>query len=297
MKNLCKLFAMAMVLLCVAVSCEKDGVYNPKQKIDRVYCSYEGKYLIDGEYEAIPKHVQQVWNWNGNQLNSISFYDEDGELDHTENYTYDSKNRLSEITWGGNGKYKLVYDGDRLSNIEYFYESTLDERMELVYDGKNISEINVTYYYDDLFKGEKAPLSPAIFRIILPDLDAQSADRLLAQIKAKDANKSIETYSILFEWDGKNIKKVTLDYGEIKYYQEFSYDNMKNPFKGLFNLNNFGYTDICSANNIVRVTLAYDYIEEYEYNYTYEGKFPATKTISYSDSEYSYSSTYYYEYR
>ncbi len=306
MKNLCKLFAMAMVLLCVAASCEKDGVYNPKQKIDRVRYSYHETDYFDSGNES-GNYVQQVWNWNGNTLNSISFYDEDGDLDYTENYTYDSKKRLSEITWGGSGRYKLVYAGKRLSYIEYFYNSTMRQRLEFIYDGKNVSEIIKTNYSSSDYKENKVLLSPAIFRIILPNLDVQSADRLLARINAESANKGTTTSptkfetttsSIKFEWDGKNISRITFNDGAYRYYVTYSYDNMKNPFKGLFDLDEFDFTGICSANNIVKETyIEDDYMEEYEYTYTYDGKVPSTKTYSHRDSDYAYSYTYSYEYK
>lgn len=290
MKNLCKLFVIAAVLIFVVASCEKEGVYNPKKKIDRVYYSFNNNgytYYISNT----DKYVKEVWNWDKNVLKGISFYDLDGMLEYVENYSYDNKNRLSEISWGGNGKYTLTYDGKHLSRIEYIKGSSVEEVMEVSYDGKRLAEIKITDFDSD---SKAAPMSPAIFRFFLPNLDEQSTARLLDKINTAKAAKAAESYIIKFEWDGKNIKKITEEMGPYRYTMEYTYDNMSNPFKGLFDFDEFTMLENFSDNNVVKETAIYDNeISEYTYCYTYDGKYPTTKT--YNANEYSY--TYYYEYK
>lgn len=79
---------MACLLM---VSCNKEGEFNPKNKIDRIYYSsshkseiYENGYWETEYTNNTPKHVCEIWNWDGNVLKSISHYYSDGELLYTE---------------------------------------------------------------------------------------------------------------------------------------------------------------------------------------------------------------------
>ena len=291
MKTLCKLFTIAMALLFVMASCEKDGVYNPKKKIDRIYYSFSSS---EDSWMNTGKHVKEIWKWDKNLLKSITYCDENGEPMYTENYAYEKK-RLSEITWGKNGKYTLIYDKKHLARIEYYSGNTLEETMVFSYDGKHLSEIKITNFDS---KSVSAPMPAAIFRFFLPNFDEQCATQLLNRINTAKKTKSNESYTIKFEWDGKNIAKTIEDWGSNKYTNSYSYDNKKNPFKGLLDFDEFTYTEVYSANNVVKEITTYENeIDEYTYVYTYDGKYPVTKSYTYHDDDFSYSYTYYYEYK
>lgn len=294
MKTLCKLFTIAMVLIFVMASCQKEGVFNPKKKIDRVYYSFRSNAY--GESTTTGKYVKEVWDWDNNILKGIAFYDEDGDLQYTETYSYDKNKRLSEISWGSNSKYTMIYDGKHLSRIDYYSGSTLEEQIDITHDGNRISEMKITDFDS---KAAAAPMSPTIFRFFLPNFDEQSAAKVLARINTAKATKSTETYTIKFEWDGKNIKKLTEEMGPYKSTINYTYDDMANPFKGLFDIDEFTFLEACSANNVVKETAIFeDEIEESSYSYVYDGKYPTSKTYSYDNGEeYSYSYTYYYEYK
>ena len=76
-------------LLCAALtSCEKenDGKYNPGKKIKKIYYEYGGqKFLVQG------------WNWKGNLLTSVDYYNSNGDTISAENYSYDKNNRIVRI--------------------------------------------------------------------------------------------------------------------------------------------------------------------------------------------------------
>ena len=81
---------MAFLLM---VSCNKEGQFNPKNKIDRIYysSSYKSEIYDNGYWETVSanntrKHVSEIWHWDGNTLKSISHYSPDGEMDYTEKF-------------------------------------------------------------------------------------------------------------------------------------------------------------------------------------------------------------------
>ena len=55
------LFMTLLLSTIVISSCNKDGVYNPKEKIDKIYVdSGSGKYLSED------------WTWNKKELKTIN---------------------------------------------------------------------------------------------------------------------------------------------------------------------------------------------------------------------------------
>lgn len=114
----------------VAASCEKEGVYNPKEKISKIY--YSDSYTItfdDPAYTAYNqtgstgKYAKEVWKWDGKLLKSITYYDEDGDFEHSDVFHYNGK-RLSEIRshWDGDWNYSYVfeYKGKFITSIKEY---------------------------------------------------------------------------------------------------------------------------------------------------------------------------------
>lgn len=305
MKQLVKLLVIALALVFVGASCQKEGVYNPKQKIDRVYYSeeviteeydsYDGTW--DREVETVLKYVKEVWHWDGNLLTSIDFYSQSGDLFYTENYSYDGK-RLTRVSWGGSGYYDIAYDGNELSSISLMSGTTLETLFEFDHEGGKISEIEVTTYDSD----DKADVAlRSICRFFMPDMNSKCVDQFVAMAKKANETKESYTYKIGLEWIGNNVHRMVTDYGPYRYSTEFSYDSKLNPFYGMFDFDEFTFTDMFSKNNILSETSFYeDEIEEATYQYNYSGNYPTTKTQSskYESSTYkrSTTSTYYYEY-
>ena len=82
------ILSLCAVLCAALISCEKEkpGVYNPKKKIQKIYCENDGEKVLD-----------QVWNWSGKLLNRIDYYYH-GNVAGSDVYSYDSKNRIVRIT-------------------------------------------------------------------------------------------------------------------------------------------------------------------------------------------------------
>ena len=105
MKKTIMLTALAAVV-CFLGACKKEGVYNPSEKISKIYKSstyvsqyYDGSTWRDANNESSPKRLVEAWNWDGKKLMSIDSYNLDGtvEADETVKFEYDGK-RLTKIT-------------------------------------------------------------------------------------------------------------------------------------------------------------------------------------------------------
>ena len=290
-------FFIALIAICaVMVSCNKEGQFNPKKKISKISYSnsykweYYGDYGWETEESGSSSYVGQIWNWNGKQLESIDYYDEDGILSYTEHYTYKGK-RLSTISWGGSGRYELLYDKGKLSSIEYYSGSTREAIYTITRDGAKITKI----HYASL--GSKAaearPLPTWLFNLPVND------KRGLATLNNPKGSYSVD---YIFEWEGDNVKHysvVTSD-GRVDYY--YTYDDKLSPWCGLWEVDEIDYPSIMSKNNVVRQEVKYDGdIEVYNVSYTYQGKFPATATVdyneSYDDERYTSTSTTLFDYK
>ena len=289
-----------MILLCAATSCEKEGVYNPKQKISRIYYSAEIK--DHGETFNTDKLLKEEWNWNGNLLESITYYNDEGNQAAVETYEYDGK-RLAAIHCGYNNKYVFNYDGKRLASVDFYNGESMVQTAEVIHDGKKITGLNVTEWVNDLYP-EALPMRTSVLRFILPNLSEQAASQLLAQIRQANEKMCDLHYSFLFEWEGNNISKITeIGLASTQVF-EYTYDNMKNPFNGLFDINELEFYSLCaSENNALSETLHLaDTLIAGEYTYTYDGKYPATRSWTHTNAydfgnEYSETYTYYYEYK
>lgn len=297
MKNLIKLLPIAIALLFLATSCEKEGVYNPKQKIAHLYATQTTTQ--NGVTTTIDKYLWQNWNWDKNLLTSIDYYMPDGSLWYTESYQYDNQKRLIEISSTQDSKYAITYDGKHLSHIDCFYESELGQQIDFFYDGSLLTEIKSTIFED---KGKSARLLPAVLQFI-PNLPEQAANHILAKINSTKSGNMISTYKI--EWAGKNISKITedmsSDYFSFTVISEYTYDNKRNPFKNLFSTT---FNELYNANNVVKdssiqtYSLSDDVFHSYtEYQYTYEGDYPTSKTYLNNGNTYTIARTEYYEYK
>lgn len=291
MRNLAKIIMMALVLVFVASSCQKEGIYNPKKKIERITREY---IYTDENSSTSEKYVSQIWKWDGNLLNSITFYAADGDVNGTETYNYDGK-RLASIDCGYDEKYVFNYDGNKISRIDYFDNNTLESQYVFIHDGSKISQIDVTFYDND---AKKAVLPTALLNFVMPG-NAEVAREMTAKINQKiDVKADSYSYSWKIEWNGNNISKMTIDYGVARYVNEFSYDSKKNPYFGLFDFEVVGPYEFASQNNVITYTETEDDdITVTNFYYTYDGSYPTCQAYDRVYTESSCTIKYHYEYK
>ena len=313
------LFAAAAALLIFG-ACQKDGKYNPKEKISIVseeYCSVSS-YFSGEEWvtdsSITPKHVSEQWTWDGKKLSQIAYigydYDDQGNMvpdgQDLVKFNYDGS-QMTEITTSYGERMTFTYDGKKLQKAE-LYDGTATPYMtyEFEHDGKKISSMTVTMagvYYDK--KGARVGrLEHLLLGNIIPQ--TKSTDKFVCQMHAKAA-KSTESVKMDLTWDGDNVSKITAvtPYGNAT--MTLTYDDKNNPFKNFGPM--FGFygetetgVEFCNKNNITKMVIS-DFeggSDEENYTYTYDGQWPVSCTNMYSyEDEYSRgtnSRTVYYEY-
>lgn len=318
MKRFCIIVLCATIALpLLFTSCQKEeeGVYNPKRKISRIYT----ENYTDDYQQFSPKHLSEMWEWDGDKLSAISYYNPDYLL-YRATFAYEG-NRISQIrvalTYGGDEEdgvylYSFVYQDKMINSIQMSYREDEGNSYQLGYEyrfthtGDKITRIEVFFQEDYKMKGRLAPiLSP--LRFVIPDFEKDYA--MLDRMEKRASKGMSYDYTFELEWDKDNIVKSTLrdpEHGDEQY--EYTYDTKLNPlYGGFLGVYYSGYGGgilgdgvmapwVTSKNNILfeSYTDFRGHNGTEKYSYTYEGKFPVTCTIQDNrPNESSYRVTYY----
>ena len=280
--------AMIAAIGLFLVSCNKEGQYSPKKKIDRIYYSEVRTHEENDENTGTTTHtdstyrLKEDWEWDGDKLKSIRYYNSLGDLSTVENYIYDGK-RLSSIKWSDDVYCSFHYNHGKIDSINYYYGPNLMESYAITHSGGKISQISLIEGYGS--KGMSSPYAMNAFRFLIPNANMESFTQMLSCMRSKMETKGEATFIIQFEWSGRNIQKMTYihDSSNSETF-EFEYDNKRNPYYGLFDMEEFADKPFLSKNNITHETNA-DHVtqSEFGYTYTYDGDYPATQSCSYTD--------------
>jgi hypothetical protein len=288
-----------LLTYCVSLhSCQKDGVYYPKQKMGKIY---EDSFYVVGtwnpetgefEYEEIiyPKQLTQVWSWNNNNLSKIAYHwgkDDESRIYATDNFFYD-KNRVIRIEHDDNKYYtKITYDGSKYKKIETYInvDNKLWLTVDFTYENKKISKVNIVEtLYDSGFKNVEQKL----LSNFLPKETVSKIVKNSEKITNSKSTNSV-TYNIGYTYNEDNIKEsiTNIDYGteNLKITTTYlSYDNKHNPFFGRLDAGmdiEYGYFLIVSSKNnplqlksVFLESGADEKVANIEYTYKYDKKFP-----------------------
>ena len=142
------LTAMVLAVACMFAACTKEGVYNPKEKISKIFESSVSTYTMGSTTttDETPKHPTESWTWDGKLLSSITYYEGDGTVDETVTFTYDGKQLSKMQTVGSNSYTQFIYDGSKLEKFETYYSNRLESAGTVTYDGKKVVQIDVVDY-------------------------------------------------------------------------------------------------------------------------------------------------------
>lgn len=262
---------ITLLLFVVTLSsCKKDGIYDPKGKIDKIYYEYNSR-----------KYLAEDWTWEKDYLKTISYYDADGDLESTDYFTYRSDKRLLQVdNLIKNESMKYNYDNrHNLIKASHTVNGILSTLYEFEYDDNELSDIHITVYESADFnaKNTSNPL-----RYLLPETSLKSISKILKDSPSRGEQK----IEIDLDWEGKNVTELEL---QMKNYSEeyiFEYDNKSNPFRGFLGLSFeeslFEHGIFTSKNNITKYIVtetSYDASEtDVEIiSYTYDGKLPVTR--------------------
>lgn len=251
-------FLMAVCAFVVAFSsCTKEGQYLPKEKISQIVYTKSYTEAITGI--TVSSTEKEEWNWGGDLLNFIDYYNSTGTRYNTTLFRYDDQKRIVEIQ-DGDGSAKFDYDDNQIDEIELYDQFGHETgKIEFEHKGGKVVAINVKNY-DFAQKGFN-PL-----RFIFPES--------LAEMMMKNASKSSDTRYTL-TWKGNNVKTVEA-IGSTRSSANYTYDNKTNPFLGLYNvLVSQRGSLMFSTNNVVQMVYKDDNTNLTEdYSYSYDGNYP-----------------------
>lgn len=261
-------------LVCAVVfgftSCNKDGVYKPKEKIEKIYVQYEGQ----------DKVLTETWDWEDNLLMSIKHADTDpiGDNSYTETFTYDKK-QVKSIS---DGVYTMTYnyDGRYFDNIKVTEGSDEVGTMKFSHDGKLISKIDITLNDDDFMKSRMAE---SAMRFIAPEFACDFGKIMKAE--AQRGFKGKTEMVVSFEYDGVNVQKAIVSNNTANVEQVFTYtySDYMNPFYKLFSHSNDNnaYNQSKNAPATIHETNSAWNSTTWDYTYTYpsvDHKYPTQMT-------------------
>ena len=272
MKKTALLLAIALFAVTFT-SCQKTKPYNPKEKISKIYKDY-----------GIGKQLAEKWNWDGKHLKTIDHYNVLGGLQYAEIFTYNKKNQVIKVENSESNEYtEYIYNNhNRLYQAKYFEggENTITYTFE--YDDNELSELVIV---TDKSRSAIAKNIANPLKYVLPELSMVATEKMLNNIPAERAGLRLE---LDIDWRGKNVSEIEVESGNYteKYY--FQYDDKVNPFQNFFGLNledsYTNYNVFANNNNVTEVSITKTYMgippyydTEYIY-YTYDGKFPVTKS-------------------
>lgn len=295
-----KVFIVSIILSLFFLGCHKDGVYNPKEKIKRVYSQWPGE----------TKMLEEEWTWDKKLLTKIDYY-WNNTTDYSERFTYEKK-RLVKMEASDGDYINIKYDGKHFDKMEEFSANgQLTAEVRFKYDKNKISKMEMTFYeyYDDYdWKSGKRVLS------IMEPLFPPEFEASMKKMKSNAKNRSVDTYTATtsFTYEGNNVKEMKHEYHESGYssvdtYTYIKYDKKSNPkYRFIFGDDDNGL-GVTSKNNPTEILNNYwssYYGDIYvsnsttTYDYTYDGKFPIEVYRTYRDNDGNTSRyTIFYEYQ
>lgn len=295
------LLIVAIALMAVAfVSCQKDGVYKPKQRISKITRSWVSTDVYSdaaGSHEdktIADPWVCEAWVWGDKTVESRTFTDRVWVINgptypsHTTTYSYDDKNRITGAQYDDH-KIEYTYNDDKkFSKITVNDGANLESTVEINYDGKVVNSLKVTRFYPA--KKCEAALAMVLPRQIV-DVVCNDTEE---EIVAKDTRTVVTDITI--EWDGKNIVKMDAKSSDdVTITTTYEYDGKLNPYAGFYCGNGVS-AEMYSKNNVIKTTttrkevhgsttIITETAESVEYEY--DGKNPSTvKTTKVENRDY-----------
>ena len=306
-----------LTFACVALlfsACKKEGVFNPKQKISKIYTS--ATYSIDGSTTTTDRSLSEAWTWNkNNTLAKIDNY-QGNTIAGTDTYTYDNKKRVVRIDgtenyYGFTSTYHIdfKYNGKELSEAAYYDGNDLAVTLKYTHQNGKISKIEATTT-EDMMNMEDYLKA---LHSLLPQQFYASLENSYKKNPSKNNAKGDydHTTTWVATWDKDNISKIVITeqfgiYGQETITSEYKYDNYNNPYYGFTPGESGEMTGAScySKNNITQTTTQYQYndlegsengTEIINYTYTYKGKYPVTCSHTGSFQEETYITEYEYK--
>ena len=285
---------LGLMLTVAFTSCHKDktGIYAPKKKIQRIY------YASNGD----EKEPFQHWEWNGDQLNSITHYEDFYFKNDVwiENFTYENKRVVRVDNFTNSAYITSEYDGDYLKTATVYYRNAIACTWAITYDGKHINKM-VGTFYNTKKDGARLQLNP-LSHLLPPNICASVAkcEQQMAQQRHEDETI---TMTLLLTWTDDNISKIVFT-GDGEYMDfQLQYDDKNCPWYGFMGgledyLINYvaGHTGFTKHNVTTMIVTEGNYTDTLCFAYQYDkDKYPVLQTM-YESDDIDYKEVLYFEY-
>ncbi len=284
------LLIMSGLLLFAA--CEKEGIYNPDRKISKTTIAVSA--IVSGSPIDVPAVDEMTFTWDGDRLDKITYHDYDGNPSWTATYVYDKKNRVESIENSRNHeKAEFIYDGNKLSEMNYYSGNEKVIYVEVEHDGKRISQL--CYHITNSTKALQMTLSP--WKFMMDDMVAAVLDKNIQQVTANSQTKGEAIVIADFVWEGDNVEKMLLTSPtsptdpNMQVDILFEYDTHANPLLHAYSIStpvlmrDESYL-IHSANNMTNYQeVTPKKTSSVDFTYTYDGDYPVTRSYTLHEGE------------
>jgi len=283
----------------VFVNCKKDGVYNPKKKISKIYVAHLGVKKLD-----------YGWTWEDNLLKKVERFGMDTVVTSKAYYFYDKKQLVRIEYTNDDLRYvEITYNGSSYDRVDFYTKKGAKTSSYVFsYDKKKVSKIEHTKYATPIPASksmENELLSVFIPKIILEEMDRQIEQNPL--LKSAD-NKDV-VYVHTMKYKGDNLDEweiLSSSNSRTSIFKYESYDDKINPMYGSNPIMADGEaSSVFHKNNPTKIT--YESMDSNKvslatsaitYSYLYDKKYPTeiikTSTPSVGNP---FSDTTYYEYK
>lgn len=264
-----KIICLLSCLVVLFTACNKEGVFNPSKKIQKII-TYESETELE---------YQEVWTWNDdNTLAKIDYYEKD-DLVYTCIFKYDGKRLTSINIPEFKTRIDYKYDGKQLVESDIYGDGDLEMTAVYTHENGKVSRIELKDF---------TALDYKMLKWVLPIPSA--AQEQIASVQKEDMSKNTAKTEYLvtmdLTWNKNNVSKIdyssTVDGSEVlsTLSFEFTYDNFINPTYNLLSelIDPSSAPGTYSKNNMLTSKISRDgnVLLTEEYAYTYEGKYPIT---------------------
>jgi len=272
---------IGVVLMLGSTSCKKDGVYTPKKKINAIYLETKSTSTVTATgvstIRTTDKHKSQEWYWDGKLLKEVRHFDVDGTtITATETYTYNGKQliRIDRTAKAAADSYiTFNYDGKWITSSEYYYSGKLNKSTIYTHTDKKISSYEETSYNYSLDSKTIAEIETSYAEMMQPIGIVAHEPHAINTAKGQGESK----HTVELTWTDNNITSITTKSNGGSSTIAYTYDDKKNPYYCMYDENPCE-PGMASENNMLTSTSS----EGSENTYTYDGKYPVTRTMKYT---------------
>lgn len=232
MKRIFCILLIAAVSMA-AVSCKKEGSFNPKEKIVAVY--QQQTSVTGTETTTVEKYKAEEWIWEGKQLKEMVSYNTDGTVLERQILSYKGGRLVKVADESGEMYTEYTYKSGKLIKITMVSEGEEMFAADVEHEGGNISKMKMSIDIPDSMTAKFAERS---LSMVMPQqLATILVPTLTMTQRSNQMDKQSMAISINFTYTDQNLTKMSVVVSGFTIMTvTCTYDDMKNPMQGCFAL-------------------------------------------------------------